>query len=342
MAFFTKGRIKFLILLVWLAIFVGGVSETYAAVEGQNKANWPSHLRLVTGPDGGQWFVLGEAMAGVLSRGLLNSTSRMGGGLSNIEALNERTADIGFTLASFLGAAESGEPEYNSLNLSNTTLLARVYPQVLYFIIHKEFAEKNGIENVGQLFEKNIPLRFASLKKGTASEFILSLLLQYGYNTSFSQLREKGWEIIFCNYTEATDDFASGATDCFAYTAGEEVPLIMTIEKYANIKILPIEKNVLDNLAARFKTYTYTIQPGIYSSVSEPVQTLGDYTCLVVRKDLPPDLVFAMSKILWENKDYLASIIKDYRKLSPSSAMVEDLPTHPGAIDFWNSAGRGK
>ncbi len=342
MLFFKKWAIKFLMLFAGLAIFLGSVCETRAAEPSQNKADWPSHLRLVTGPEGGQWFVLGEAIAGVFSREVLNSTSRMGGGLSNIGALNERTADIGFTLASFLGAAESDEPEYKTLNLNNTTLLARIYPQVLYVIIHRDFAEKNGIESVGQMFEKNIPLRFASLKKGTASEFILSLLLQYGYQTSFNQLREKGWEIIFCNYTEAADDFASGAVDCFAYTAGEEVPLILTIEKYANIKILPVEKNVLENLAERFKTYTYTIPTGVYSSVKAPVQTLGDYTCLVVRKDLPPDLVFAMSKSLWENKDYLASIVKDYKKLSSSSAVMESLPMHPGAIEFWTSAQSAK
>lgn len=136
MLFFKKWAIKFLMLFAGLAIFLGSVCETRAAEPSQNKADWPSHLRLVTGPEGGQWFVLGEAIAGVFSREVLNSTSRMGGGLSNIGALNERTADIGFTLASFLGAAESDEPEYKTLNLNNTTLLARIYPQVLYVIIH--------------------------------------------------------------------------------------------------------------------------------------------------------------------------------------------------------------
>ena len=299
------------------------------------KAGWPTHLRMLTGPNGGQWFMMGDPIAEVLSKNVAPTTSRLGGGVSNISNVNQKLGDLGFTLACFMGAAQSGEPEYQSMKMDNAILMANVYPQVLYFLVRKDFAEKHGIDSVETLLQKKIPLRFASLKPGTASEFILSLLLKYGYNTNFDQLRAQGWQVSFNNYAETADNFVAGELDCFAYTAGTMVPLILTMEQHTPVVILPLKKEVLDLLSAKFKTGTFTIKPGTYKSVTEPVLTLGDYTSIVVRKDLPDDLVFAINKALWENKSTIAGVVADFGGLSPDTALPKGLPTHPGSVKFW-------
>lgn len=301
------------------------------------KNNWPAHLRLLTGPYGGQWFMLGEPIVEVLTKRVLPTTSRMGGGVSNIANINAKLGDIGFTLACFMGAAQSGELEYQHIKTDNVALVANVYPQVLYFLMRKDFAAKHNIDSVETLLRKKMPLRFASLKPGTASEFILTLLLRHGYNSSFEQLRENGWSLYFNNYSDAADNFVSGDIDCFAYTAGTTVPLILTIEEHVGIVVLPLEQDVLDLLAKKFQTHTYVIQPGIYKSVTAPVKTLGDFTSIIARKDLPDDLIFAVTKALWENKDALAKEVKDFGALSPDTALPAGLPAHPGSTAYWNS-----
>lgn len=301
---------------------------------GQSKAAL-TRLRLLTGPNGGQWFMMGDPIAEVLSKHVLPTTSRMGGGLANIESIDKRQGDIGFSLACFMGAGESGEAEYKSIPTQNTILLANIYPQVLYFLVRKDFARKHGITSVASLLEKRMPLRFASLKPGTASEFILNLLFKHGYGTSFDKLREQGWKIAFNNYAETADNFVSGDLDCFACTAGTEVPLIKTMEEHTDVLILPVEQDVLNFLAKKFKTGTYVIKPGVYRNITEPLKTLGDYTCLVVRKDMPEDIAYAMTKALWENRNYIAGVISDFGQLSPATAMPDNLPVHPGAAKFW-------
>lgn len=306
------------------------------------REGWPPHLRLLTGPNGGQWFMMGDPIAEALSRAVLPTSSRMGGGVDNISSVSNKNGDVGFTLSCFLGAADSGEAEYQKLRAENTILMANVYPQVLYFLLRKDFAEKHDITDVESLLKKRMPLRFASLRPGTASEFILSLLLKYGYNTSFKQLEGQGWSISFNNYAETADNFVDGELDCFAYTAGTVVPLIKTMEEHTEVRILPISQQVLDMLSAKFKTSTYVIQPGTYQSVTAPLYTLGDYTSLVVRKDLPEDLVYAINKALWDNKSYVSGVIEDFGKLSPDTALPADLPHHPGSARFWNSLAKGR
>jgi TRAP transporter TAXI family solute receptor len=218
--------------------------------------------------------------------------------------------------------------------------MANIHPQVLYFLLRKDVAERNGITSVETLLRKEIPLRFASLKPGTASEFILSLLLKYGYGTSFEKLRAQSWNVSFGNYAETADNFVAGELDCFAYTAGTVAPLILTMEEDTGVVVLPLDQKVLDMMAEKFKTGAYIIPPGVYKSVKEPTLTLGDYTSLIVRKDLPYDLVYAINKALWENRDSIAGVVKDFGGLDPKTALPEDMPAHPGSVEFWTELRR--
>ena len=325
-------------LFVFPALFVACMLCFAPVAAAASKPGWPMHVRLLTGPAGGQWFVLGESMAKLLSKDVLLTTSRMGGGIANIDAIGKKSADVAFTLTCFMGAGQSGVEEYKAISTKNTAILAQVYPQVLYFLLHKEFAEKHGITDVGSLLAKKIPLRFASLKPGTASEFIVSMLFKHGYNTNFDKLRAQGWQIFFNNYAETADNFVAGNLDCFGYTAGTTVPLIKTMEALTDVIVLPVEQKVLDLLAGKFKTSTYVIQPGTYKGVTTPVATLGDYTSLVVRQDLPNDLVFEITRSLWQHRGQIASVISDFAALSPTSAIPAGIPAHPGAAAFWRQA----
>jgi len=326
--------------LATIFIVSAGVSSLgFAATNASqaDKTDRPAHLRFLSGPNGGQWFTAGESIAPILTRNVAPTTSRIGGGVANIAAVDKRLGDLGFTLTCFLGAAQSGEHEYQSMASENVALMANIYPQVLYFLMRKDVAQKYGITDVSSLLKQRAPLRFASLKPGTASEFILNMVLKYGYDSSFAKLREQGWLLEFNNYAETADNLVEGKLDCFAYTAGTEVPLILAMEKHTDVLVLPIEQQVLDFLEKRFRTSTYVIQPGLYASVTSPIATLGDSTCIIIRKDLQDALVFEIAKALWENKGILIDAVKDFQSFSTKTVMPPGFEIHPGAKKFWDS-----
>jgi TRAP transporter TAXI family solute receptor len=332
-------RLAMLLLAALGLVSAGGGRLAFSAgpAPQAGTAERPAHLRLLTGPNGGQWFKAGECLAPILTRSIVPTSSRIGGGVANIAAVDKRLGDLAFTTVCTLGAAQSGEQEYKSMVAENTVLMANIYPQVLYFLMRKEVADKHGVTDVASLLKQRAPLRFASLKPGTTSEFILSMLLKYGYDTNFTKLREQGWSLEFNNYAETADNFVEGKLDCFAYTAGTEVPLILAMEKHTEAVVLPVEQRVLDLLAKKFKTGTHTMMPGLYKSVTAPITTLVDSTCLIVRKDLPDDLVFDVCKAIWANKASLVEVVKDFQTLSPGNAAPPGLDIHPGARKFWDS-----
>lgn len=320
---------KVVVCLMALALITGA--------QAQNKAGWPDQLKFMSGPPGGNWFALGTALSEMWSKNVIQTTSSSGGGVANILNADAKKGDFGFTVASLLGAAIAGEEDFEGKAVKNSVIMANLYTQYTYFIMRKDFAEKNGIKSVDDMIAKDIPIRFATLKPGTASEFVIKALFKKGYNTNYDQLKKKKWTFEFTSYEGGADLLADNHLDCFAFSVGKVASIVMNIESNTPIVILPVGQKALDALAAAYGTTTFTIQPGTYKSVTSPVKTIGDYTCIVIRKDLPDSLVYELNKALWANRDSLAMAVKDISELNPKEALPTGLPAHPGSEQFWKS-----
>ncbi len=324
-------KINTVIFLLLIGFF--GVSPLCAKSTPPPQENWPPHLRILTGATDGQWDILGNAITEKLNDTLLPAYCRLGGALKNIDKIEQNLGDLAFSMSCFLPTLNKTQRPFMR---ENTLLLANLYPQVLYILLNKKFADRNKITSLRTLLKKALPVRFATLKKGTGSCFLLEMLLQYGYGSSFKKLQEKGWKIHFNNYSEIADKFANEELDGFAFTAGSEAPLILNVEQYIDIVILPVEEKALQPLHDNFHTNTYVIQPEIYKSVNQPITTLGTYTSLIVRKDLPTNLVYSINKIIWENRESIGENMKDFKLFTSNIALSKGIDAHPGSIKFWN------
>ena len=306
------------------------------AAESPDKKDWPDQLRFMAGPPGGNWFALGTALADIWSKEVINTSSSTGGGVSNIINANSRKGDLGFSVSSFLGAAMKGEEDFKGRVVDNAVIFSNLYTQVTYFIVRKDFASKNNIRTVGDLLKNKV--RFATLKPGTASEFAVKVLFKKGYGTDTNALKsERGWTVEYASYEGGADLMADDHIDCFAFSVGSIASIVMNIESKQDVVVLEVEQNALDAVAEAYGTTTHTIQPGIYKGVTSPVKTLGDYTSIVIRKDLPESLVFALSKSMWDNRKSLTEAVRDMQELSPEIALPAGLPSHPGSERFWKT-----
>lgn len=302
-----------------------------------DKTGWPGQLRFMAGPPGGNWFALGTALSEMWTKNVLQTTNSTGGGVSNILNANARKGDLGFTVTSFIGAAINGEQDFKDRKTDNAAVFANLYTQVTYFVMRKDFAEAHGIRSVDDMLSGKTPIRFATLKPGTSSEFLVKVLFERGYGASFAKLKsDKNWTVEYASYEGGADLLADNHLDCFAFSVGAVASIIMNIESRVPVIILPVGQAALDAMSKGYGTTTYSINPGTYRSVTEPVKTVGDYTCIVVRKDLPESLVYALNKALWENKKLLTGAVKDLEELQPAMAIPRGVPVHPGSVKFWN------
>ena len=311
---------------------------------GIDKTGWPDQLRFMAGPPGGNWFALGTALSEMwTAAGLPQTTSSSGGGVANIVNANTRKGDLGFSVTSMVGAAtqEGGVDFTKGKKMENTVLMANLYTQYTYFIMRKDFAEKNGIKSVEDIIAKKLPMRFATLKPGTSSEFVIKALFEKGYGFDYKKTFESwGGSVEYASYEGGADLLADNHLDCFAFSVGKIASIVMNIESKLDVVLLPVGQEALDKLSDAYGTVTFTVDPGIYKSVpegAEPVKVVGDYTCIVVRKDLPDSLIYELNKAIWEHKDTLIAAVKDVAELDPATATSDKVPTHPGSLSYWKS-----
>lgn len=291
--------------------------------------------RFVSGPQGGNWFVLGGAISSYFTQDGVSTSSSTGGGVSNVININRGKADVGFSVGSLLGAAVKGKGKFKR-PVKNAVLLANLYPQVTYFVARADFVKKHNIKTLGDALKVK-KLKMASLKPGSSSEFIVSALLKLGYNTDWKSMQKSGGSVQFATYSDGAGLIADNHVDIFAFSVGEVASILMNIESQTDVVILPVEKEALEKLSKMYGTGTYTIKPGIYKSVKNDIPTIGDYTILVVKKSLKDSVVKQMAAVLVKRKKDLTNTIRDFSSFSSKSAISKTLPMHKGSKEYFKS-----
>nr|WP_319485064.1 TAXI family TRAP transporter solute-binding subunit [uncultured Cohaesibacter sp.] len=299
-------------------------------------ASAQDQLRFSAGPPGGNWFALGGALAETWSKAGIPTSSGTGGGVSNVVNADRGKTDLGFSVTSLVGAATKGEDPFKQA-YENVSVLANVYRQYTYFVMRKDYAEANGIKSVADIVDKKLPIRMATLKPGTSSEFVIRAAFEKGLGVGWKDIQGWGGSVSFASYDDGSNQLADNHLDCFAFSVGRAAAVVLKIESQVDVVLLPVDKKILDAMSNALGTVTFEIDPEIYKSVTEPVPTIGDYTSIVVRKDLDEDTVYNMTKALWENKETLQKGVKAVEELNPQEAVPASVPAHPGAVKFWKS-----
>lgn len=318
-------------LILALAACIALVSFAPAMAAGDN---WPTQLRFMAGPPGGNWFALGGALADMWTKNVLQTTSSTGGGVSNIVNVDRAKGDLGFSVTSLVGAGAKGEAPFKAPT-ANATVLANLYRQYSYFIMRKDYAEKNNVKTVGDIVRQKLPVRFATLKPGTASEFVIRSVFEKGFGVGWKDIKDWGGSIEFASYSDGANLLADNHLDIFAFSVGRTASIVMKIESQTDIVILPVDDEARQAMTDGLGTVTFNIEPGIYESVTEPTPTVGDYTCVVVRNDLPEDLTYDLAKALWASKEDLVKAVKAVEELNPEEAVPAGAPASAGAAKFW-------
>lgn len=277
----------------------------------------------MAGPPGGNWFALGGALADLWTANDQPTTSISGGGVSNIINADRNKGDLGFSNTSMVAVAQKGGCAPFNEPVKNASILANLYTQYTYFIARKDFAEKNGIKTVNDIVAKKIPIRFGTLKTGSGSEFVVNAVFRDGFGIDYRKaIPEWGGSVEYASYSGGADLLADNHLDVFAFSVGKVASIVMQIESQTDVVILGMEQETLDKIGAAIGTTTFTVDPGIYKSVTkDPVKVVGDYTCIVVRSDLDDDVVYNLCKTMYEGQDVLAKAVVDMKELNPKTAV---------------------
>ncbi|MBI2563188.1 MAG: TAXI family TRAP transporter solute-binding subunit [candidate division NC10 bacterium] len=286
-------------------------------------------LRIMTGPQGGSWYPLGGAIAEILKKEVPGTTASVlpGAGIINIQGVETGRAEIGFGNSVSTVDAIAGREPFKA-PAKNVRQLGTLYMQYFQAVV----LEDSGIKSVADFKGKSIAVQ----PRGNTGEQMTRELLQV-YGLSYKDMAK----VSHVSYNDAVALMKDGHAQVFTLITTVPAAAILDLASSRKIRLLSVPDDKFKELQKINSGYSRReISKGIYPGVAHEVHQFGTYTHLMIRADLPDDLVYGITKALAKNADSLGAVVKDVKGLTVKEMAFDvGVPYHPGALKFYKEAG---
>lgn len=330
-----KNFVLFLALV--LAIFVtlvGCTTDTPPADEGSednggiNKDDY--FITVATGPTSGLYYPIGGAFSNVIknSLGYKSSAQSTGASVENINLILDSKADLAITMSDSIaqayegtGAFEDKEPQ------TNLRALTGLYPNYVQLVT----TEKSGITKFEDLKGRKVGIGAPN----SGVELNARMMFE-AHNMTYEDS-----SVDYLNYGEAIDQMKNGLIDAAFVTSGIPNATIMELGTTNDIVIIPIEGEGAKNLIEKYPFFVKEIIPADTYDTAEDVNTVTVRNIMIIREDLPEDVVYDITKGIFENiNDITASHNTAKKHISLENSQIGvGIPFHPGAERYYKEMG---
>lgn len=298
------------------------------------------NLIIATATTGGTYYPVGVAIGTLVSvklaakDGITATAINSAGSGENIQMLKNKEADMAILQALFGLEAYNGKGQYKDQAFKDFRSVTMLWENVEHFALLKKYAKTGTISDIKGLHEK-----FSIGKRGSGTEGSgLAILSSLGIDI------EKDTTPEYLGYDPSVQAMMDGRVAGANIPAGPPVAAITQL--YAQ---LGAEKAVVldftdEQLAKVDKEYPiwnrYVIPAGTYPSQDKAINTIAQPNFLACRADLPDEVVYKITKTIYENLPFLHNIHKATEAMKLERA-TKGLPTplHPGAEKYYREAG---
>ncbi len=215
-----------------------------------------------------------------------------GSAVENISLVVDGSADIAMTQTDVADYAQSGSVFFKK-PVTGFSALGACYEQVCQLAV----AQNSNINSVADLRGKTVSFG----EEDSVSEYNAASILK-AYGLSFSDM-----EMSSLNYSDSVEALKNGEIDAMFFTAGAPAIDIMEMAVTDGVRLIEISGDEAKALMESQPYYvSYTIPAGTYPNQTDDIKTLAVKTMIIVRSDLDEDIVYRITKSLFENKDIIA------------------------------------
>ena len=290
-------------------------------------------IRIASGPAGGNWYPLGAKQAEIFSREVpgIVASSGPGGGVGNIRDVDNGEAEIGFTYGHSAYNAYAGRIPFTQAH-TNIRHLATLYPAALHAAVRSD----SDIHGYADLGDKNL-----SPGKLTDSGYAIFELILAGHGMNLEQIRSNGGTVHHVSYADSVALMKDGHIDLVTAITSLPQATFLDLQFRPGVRFLPIEDSILQRIISENPGYvSLQITSDHYESVAMPVTTLGAVTTLIINQDLPDDIVYNITRSLWEAHDELLNVASTWQEARLERAIDSaTIPVHPGAMRYYREQG---
>jgi uncharacterized protein len=307
--------------LLALALLVGFVAPSRAA---------ETQVTILTATTSGIWYPLGMALSSIYGnaiKGVSFTVQATQASVENLRLLEAGDGELGFTLADTLASAWAGNEEAGfSAPLVRLRGVAALFPGYVHLVASKE----SGIKTLADLKGKRVSLG----PEGSGIAVIAPVILKAAGLTLGDLAR-----VDHAGFVAGGRMVEEGTLDAdFCGVGGSGYELVRHILASGRTMLVPIPSEVVAKVGNGY--VAGTIPAGSYDGQPAAVPTAVIKTLLVTREAVSDDVVYLMTKSLFDHLDLLVDVSPAAKGIDVAKAPFGlPVPLHPGAERYYREIG---
>ena len=259
--------------------------------------------------------------------GVRASVESSGASVANSNLIANKDADLALLQNDIANYAYYGKLMFKE-PIKNMRGIATLYPETCQIQVRKDA----GIKSVADLKGKKVAI--GPLGSGTEQN-AKQILEAYGLTVKdLAKVQQ-------LTATESADFMKDGRIDAAFYTVGVGAAVLADTAFMTSCDIVRIDDGHIEKLKAKYPFYAKDIvKAGTYKGLDSDAQTVAVMAMLVARKGLKKDLVYNVTKAIFEHLPKLHSAHAKLKAVTLESAMDGmSIPLHPGAEKYFKEKG---
>ena len=314
------------IIAVLLSLFMA------AGISGCNSNKNTYYLNFPTASTSGSVYSLGATLANLWNEnidGIQVSAEASNGGVHNLVLMSEGDAKLGVAVTSIITQQKEGTDVFNGHQYDGARIICSLYSNYNQVVA----TERSGIETLPDIKGK----RFAPGAAGSTPEVETRIHLEalgFHYPDDISGQ--------FVGFTEAVDLMRNQQLDGAWIQSALPVSAVSEMCSTAGGHLVPMTDELVDQLCEEYPWYNKAYIPaGTYDGQDEDILTTSLPITLIVDESVPEEVVYQMTKIMWENIDTLKTSMGSLKNAKLENAIdgIGNLPLHEGAKRYYKEMG---
>lgn len=325
-----KKFISVILALVMVLALVGcGSQSANTDSSADNSGSEKYNLIIGTGGVGGTYYPLGGALASVWTKYLDNvtvSAQSTGASVENTQLLENGEVELALTQNDLAEYAVKGEYMFTK-KYEKMQLIGRLYSEPIQVFVRND----SGIKSIADMAGKRISVSYPGSGANANAEQLLGV-----FGITVNDIKAE-----YPSNSDTADRMKDGLLDGMLTTTGAPNATFQEMCMSADCTLLSLSDEDCDKIIAQYPFFAkYTIPAGSYEGQTEDVQTLCVQSVLAVSTDLSEDLVYDLTKTLWENQTELSGMLSALSDLSVDNALDGiTIDYHPGAVKYYKEIG---
>lgn len=299
-----------------------------AFTAGQAQAQ--QYINILTGGTGGVYYPIGVALANVYAKGIPGSqptAQATKGSVENLQKISKGEGELALTLGDSLSFAWNGNADVGfPTPLKNLRAVANTYANYIQILASKE----SGIKTLADLKGKRLSV--GAPKSGTELN-TRAVLAAAGI--TYQDLGK----VEYLDFNQSVELIKNRQLDATLQSVGLGNSALRDLANSVEIVVVPIPADIANKI--QDKAYVQvTVPANTYKGQTADVPTVAVANILVTNEKLSTDLVYQMTKLLFENLDTLSAAHAAAKDIKLSTALNGiAIPLHPGAEKYYKEKG---